>query len=187
MPFAVGGMGMNREVFHIGLRETDGARVLRLSGELDSFTKDRLTAISDTWIRGVKRLVVNLDELQYIDSAGLSTLVWMWAEAKKNGTQMVISCANPRIYRIFEITGLLNLFTLEPPASNPLMASTPIYGPPVFGSTITSQGGEREYLSPLDSRARPFKETSPFSSLEDLVSDADNGDQFGNRPSSERE
>ena len=114
---------MNREVFHIGLRETDGARVLRLSGELDSFTKDRLTAISDTWLRGVKRFVVNLDELQYIDSSGLSTLVWMWSEAKDRGAQMVISCRNPRIYRILEITGLLNLFTLETPASHPMVTS----------------------------------------------------------------
>lgn len=123
-------MGMNGEVFQIGLRETEEARVLRLSGELDSFTSERLTTISETWLHGAKRLVVNLDELQYIDSSGLSALVWMWVQAKDNGTQMRITCNNARIHRVLEITGLLNLFVLEPAVAEIPVAKTMMFETP---------------------------------------------------------
>jgi len=103
---------MSREVLQIGVSEVAGARVLRLTGELDSYTSDRLSAVSKTWIPGAKKIVVNLDGLEYIDSAGLSALVGVWVRARESGAQMVVSCQNPRIHRVLEITGLLNLFTL---------------------------------------------------------------------------
>jgi anti-anti-sigma factor len=104
---------MSREVLQIGFREIGGTRIVRLTGELDSYTRDRLDAISETWIQDAKRVVLNLDDLEYIDSAGLSALVWMWVQARDRGGELTISCGNPRIYRILEITGLLKLFTLE--------------------------------------------------------------------------
>ena len=104
---------MNGEVLHIGMSEKGGTRVLRLTGELDSYTCDRLTGIAKTWVHGAKKVIVNLDGLEYIDSSGLAALVGMWVRARDNHASMVISCHNPRIRRIMEITGLLNLFSFE--------------------------------------------------------------------------
>ncbi|HUV05286.1 MAG TPA: STAS domain-containing protein [Armatimonadota bacterium] len=103
---------MNREVLDIGVSEIAGARVLRLTGDLDSYTSDRLAAVSKTWVAGAKKIIVDLDALEYVDSAGLSALVGVWVRARESGAQMVVSCRNPRIHRVLEITGLLNLFTL---------------------------------------------------------------------------
>jgi anti-anti-sigma factor len=66
---------------------------------------------------------VNLDELEYIDSSGLSALVRIWMKASESGTQLVLSCGNPRIYRILEITGLLNLFKVVSIGGEPAMAA----------------------------------------------------------------
>ena len=104
---------MNPEVLHIGMSDKGGTRVLRLTGDLDSYTSDRLTGIARTWVTGAKKIIVNLDGLEYIDSSGLAALVGMWVKARDHHASLVISCQNPRIHRVMEITGLLNLFNFE--------------------------------------------------------------------------
>lgn len=137
---------MNTEVLHIGVRESEGTRVLKLTGELDRYSSDRIKTISDTWVNGAKRVSVNLDDLQYIDSAGLSALVWMWIEAKDRGVEMIMSCNNQRIYRVLEITGLVKLFILEQEATQDLairsMSSAGTIGgvSDVVSPPITSSG-----------------------------------------------
>lgn len=100
------------DVLKIGVMDNAGTTVLKLSGDLDSFTSPRLSKYGRAWLRKARELIVDLDDLDYIDSTGLSALVAMWVNAKEQGVPMVISCRSPRIYRVFEITGLLNLFTV---------------------------------------------------------------------------
>jgi anti-sigma B factor antagonist len=101
---------MNREVLHIGIRESGTTRVLKLTGELDSYTSDRLRSICETWMPGARKMVVNLDKLQYIDSSGLAALVGMWVRARDSGVELVLTCRNRRVNQIMEITGLSRLF-----------------------------------------------------------------------------
>ena len=100
------------DVLRIGVMDNAGTTVLKLSGDLDSYTSPKLAKFGKTWLKKTKKLVVNLDDLDYIDSTGLSALVAMWVNSKDQGIPMVISCRSPRIHRVFEITGLLNLFTV---------------------------------------------------------------------------
>lgn len=125
---------MNREVLHIGVSENGGTRVLRLTGELDSYTSDRLTGISKTWIPGARKVIVNLDKLEHIDSSGLSALVGMWVKARDARARMVVSCQNPRIHRILEITGLLNLFNVDGAEPDPDVAADTGYSQMALGS-----------------------------------------------------
>lgn len=108
---------MNKEVLHIGVSENAGTTVLRLTGELDSYTSGRFSRIGKAWIKKARKVVVHVDGLDYIDSSGLTVLVSLWVNAKEKGLPLVISCRNPRIHRILEITGLLKLFTVVTSAS----------------------------------------------------------------------
>ena len=102
---------MNEEVLHIEIRESGTTRVLKLTGELDSYTSDRLRSICETWMPGARKVVVNLDRLDYIDSSGLAALVGMWVRARDTGVELALTCRNRRINQIMEITGLSRLFT----------------------------------------------------------------------------
>lgn len=104
---------MDKEVLHIGVMEKGGTRVLKLTGELDSYTSDRLSTLSKTWVDGSEKVIVNLDGLEYIDSSGLAALVGLWVRVNEAGASMQLSCQNPRINRVLEITGLLGLFAPE--------------------------------------------------------------------------
>jgi anti-sigma B factor antagonist len=114
---------MYSDVINIKAQEYGGIRVIYIKGELDSFTSESLRSVAKTWLKDASRLVVNLDALEYIDSAGLSTLVGIWVETKNAHVQMVISCNNPRIHRILEITGLVNLFTMDEPETSAAVIS----------------------------------------------------------------
>lgn len=100
------------DVLKIGVMENAGTTVLKLSGDLDSYTSPRLSKFGKTWLKKTNKLIVNLDDLDYIDSTGLSALVAMWVITKEQGVSMVVSCRSPRIHRVFELTGLLNLFNV---------------------------------------------------------------------------
>jgi anti-sigma B factor antagonist len=141
---------MNREVLHIGVSDNGGTRVVRLTGELDSYTSYRLTSVADTWIPGAQRLLVNLDGLDYIDSSGLSALVGMWVKATETGADMSISCRNPRIHRVLEITGLVNLFNIQTSSREARVLTGAAYNAPV-----TARTGEYAAERRSSARSRP--------------------------------
>lgn len=104
---------MNSEMLSISVRDLGGVRVMKLTGDLDSFTSKRLSNAAGAWASECVKLLINLDGLKYIDSSGLSALVAISVHAEEQGVPMVISCRNPRIFRVFEITGLDKYFNTE--------------------------------------------------------------------------
>lgn len=87
-----------------------GTTVLKVSGDLDSYTSSQLSEFDEDWLSDVSELIVNMDGLDYIDSTGLSAMVTLWTRCRDKNVPMRIYCRNPRVHRVFEITGLLNLF-----------------------------------------------------------------------------
>ena len=60
-----------------------------------------------------KRLVVNLEQVGYMDSSGLATLVECMRTAKGNSTEMILCGMNDRVRAIFEIARLDQFFHIE--------------------------------------------------------------------------
>jgi len=93
--------------------EGEGLAVLALTGEVDvaNATQVReagLKLISD----GVKHLVVDLSQTEYIDTSGLGTLVGLQKRIRESGGELLLAALQPRVRRPFEITGLTNVFRL---------------------------------------------------------------------------
>jgi len=104
---------MSIETLHIAVEDTSEAKVLRLSGELDCYSSSQLSDIHSKGLLKANRLIVDLNGIEYIDSAGLAALVRLWVEAEESKVAMTISCGNPRIRRVLEITGLIKLFQMN--------------------------------------------------------------------------
>lgn len=128
---------MENDILQIAVKDIGGTRLLRLTGELDSYTSGNLAAVVDGWIWAMDKVSVDLDGLEYIDSAGLSVLVGLWVKAMENQARLDLACSSPRISRVLEITGLLNLFQIDctGPEARELLASrydrTVVGGSPV--------------------------------------------------------
>jgi|SRR5689334_10030610 anti-sigma B factor antagonist len=59
-----------------------------------------------------RNFVLNLGEVDYMDSSGLGQLVSIWTSVKNRGGHMIILKPNPRVQRLFEITRLHTVFQI---------------------------------------------------------------------------
>lgn len=88
--------------------------VLALSGELDIGTSDRFERELDALLdQGARRLVIDLLALRFLGSAGLGSLTAAARRTRVLGGECVVVSDDPRILRVFEITGLDRVLRIE--------------------------------------------------------------------------
>lgn len=88
-------------------------RVISVAGEVDVATAPRLRERLDEAIdHGPPLLVVDLSSVTFIDSMGLGVLIGAAQRVDDVGGTLRLVIAEPRILKLFEITGLLEIFTI---------------------------------------------------------------------------
>ncbi len=91
----------------------NGAPGVCVRGELDIHTAPRLTNVLDSEIRAsVGPFVVDLCDLDFLDSSGVSVLVRARALLGREDRELVVICPPGPARRIFEITNLDELLVL---------------------------------------------------------------------------
>jgi len=99
----------------LGLAERSDAgwTVLTVSGEIDIATapslRERLHALL---AEGKHKLIVDLDDVGFLDSTALGVLVGALKRARVDNGEVRIACAQPRVLKVFEITRLDSAFDL---------------------------------------------------------------------------
>ena len=81
-------------------------------GRLDTVTAPQLEAEFKGNINGVEKLVLDFAELEYLSSAGLRVLLAAQKVMNKQG-EMIIKNVNETINEIFEVTGFIDILTIE--------------------------------------------------------------------------
>lgn len=66
----------------------------------------------DSLDEGVAHLIINMEALEYLSSAGLRVLLSAQKRMNKLG-DMVIRNVNETILEVFEVTGFSNILTIE--------------------------------------------------------------------------
>ena len=94
-------------------KTTDGSKLtIALEGRLDSSTSPELENELKKSMSGVQELHFDFSELEYISSAGLRVLLAAQKEMSKQGT-MAISGVNDTVMEVFEVTGFVDILTIE--------------------------------------------------------------------------
>ena len=83
-----------------------------LSGRLDTSYAPQLEAELKHSISGMTELVFDFTDLEYISSAGLRVLLASQKVMNKQG-KMTIRHVNETIMEVFEITGFIDILTIE--------------------------------------------------------------------------
>ena len=83
-----------------------------IAGRLDTTTAPQLEAEFKQSINGVEKLVLDFAELEYLSSAGLRVLLAAQKVMNKQG-EMIIKNVNETINEIFEVTGFIDILTIE--------------------------------------------------------------------------
>lgn len=96
-------------------KSPDAWLVLRVSGEIDIQT----SPILDEGLRraqgdGASSIVVDLSDVTFLDSTGLSVLVTALKRGQSAGGGLRLASPRLNVQRVLEITGLAEVFEVEP-------------------------------------------------------------------------
>jgi anti-anti-sigma factor len=97
-------------------REINGIYLLALKGRLALGEESSgLRAMIDNLLAsGATRIVINLEHVNYVDSAGLGTLIEMHRKTKAKGGSLKLCSLGPNLRQALEIARLLPIFETCP-------------------------------------------------------------------------
>ena len=93
-------------------REVDGVTVLDLSGRitLGEGSVQLREAIRDLISKGSKTILLNMGDVNYIDSSGLGELVSAYTTAKNQGAQVKLLNLTKKVKDVLQLTKLYTVF-----------------------------------------------------------------------------
>lgn len=111
---AAGRPAVNPGELHVSVAGAEPEYVVRLLGELDMSTapqlqQELLRLASD----GARLVTVDLSELAFVDSTGLSVLITGLKQLRQQGGEMALRSPSPGTRRVLEITGLTEVFPIS--------------------------------------------------------------------------
>jgi anti-sigma B factor antagonist len=88
--------------------------VIAVGGELDMGASPDLRGTIDGALEsGVSLLVMDLTELTFIDSTGISTLVAAFRRLSESGGSLELVCSDRNVLRVLELTGLDEVLSIH--------------------------------------------------------------------------
>ena len=98
----------------IASREVDGVTVLDLSGRitLGEGSVQLRDAIRDLIGKWQKTILLNLGEVNYIDSSGLGELVSAYTTAKNQGAALKLLKLSQKVHDLLQLTKLYTVFDI---------------------------------------------------------------------------
>jgi len=93
-------------------REVDGVAVVALDGRivLGEESNALREKVKSLLAEGRKKIVLNMDNVTFIDSAGLGTLVAAHHSSKSQGASLKLSHLGSKFQEVLQITKLLTVF-----------------------------------------------------------------------------
>ena len=83
-----------------------------LEGRLDTVTSPMLESELKNSLDGVEELIFDMEQLQYISSAGLRVLLSAQKIMNRQGS-MIVKNASDDVKEIFDVTGFSDILTIE--------------------------------------------------------------------------
>lgn len=91
-------------VLEIEVDDTGGYTICRPVGELDAYTVTNFReALSELATK--PRVVIDLSEVPFMDSAGLGALIGGIRRARENGGEVAVACSRSTLTRLLHTTG----------------------------------------------------------------------------------
>ncbi len=94
--------------------ERDGVTVVKVQGFLDAHTAPSLDReLRRALAAGAARVVVDLEELTYISSAGLGVFLSYVEPLRDRGGDLRLCSLLPKVQRVFDIVGFSSVFQIS--------------------------------------------------------------------------
>jgi len=98
----------------LGHCNRDGIEVIDVAGTIDIYTAPRLRELLiDLVSTDNCQLIVNMDQVEFLDSTGLGVLVGALKRVRAHDGSLDLVCTRERILKLFRITGLTKVFGIH--------------------------------------------------------------------------
>jgi anti-anti-sigma factor len=110
-----------QEHLRVDARRTDERVVLHLTGELDLASSPIFErALEDADVASAPLLVLDLDELKFVDSTGLRVILLAHEGSRARGQEFAITQGSPQVQRLLSITSVAeHMHVLSAPDDSP--------------------------------------------------------------------
>lgn len=99
--------------------------VVEVVGEIDVYTAPKLReAFIDLVAQGSYQLVIDMEQVEFLDSTGLGVLVGGLKRVRAHDGALRLVCSQERILKIFRVTGLTKVFPIHANLAEALAATT---------------------------------------------------------------
>ena len=91
------------------------ASLLRIEGEIDVATASKMKeAFESLFAKGVYRIVLDIEKITFIASAGLGCLLTARDVILKHAGNLILAGKNPKVVEVFELLGIASLLRFAP-------------------------------------------------------------------------
>ena len=95
----------NETAFRVLIDDDADPAVIRVAGELDSFSACELrTGIAD--VLGRPATILDIRDVPFVDSAGLGAVIGGIRRLREAGASVALCCTRPSVLRLLRMTGL---------------------------------------------------------------------------------
>ena len=98
--------------FSVDVEQVHDMAIIKLAGEFDAVTEDKLEELIETLDPGISHVVMDLREASFIDSHGVRILIKYELRSREEGFQFAVIPGNGHIRRVFDTLGMDKLLTL---------------------------------------------------------------------------
>jgi anti-anti-sigma factor len=103
--------------FSVSTELTGTDVVLVISGEVDMASGGRLRSYLQEAVETGRRVVLDLDEVDFMDSTGLNAIVQALHQARKADGDLVIRSASIPVRRLLDVSGVARFLPYDGPAA----------------------------------------------------------------------
>jgi anti-sigma B factor antagonist len=106
-------------LYRIGVARTPNTSTVTLSGELDLSSREDVYGhlLDEIAAPATRHLIIDMAAVGFLDSTAISILVTAYHHGREHGCRVTIARPSPQVTQILTLTGLLDLFHGNAPAS----------------------------------------------------------------------
>jgi anti-sigma B factor antagonist len=97
------------------IRKSDRNHIIDVNGDMDLYNSYKLKELVMKMLeKKVERFIINLENVDYIDSSGIGTLISICSAIRKLGFKLFITNIHGSVKKVIELTKLMGYFPITP-------------------------------------------------------------------------
>lgn len=95
------------------IRKNADNYIVDVNGEMDLYNSYKLKELITKMLeKNVKVFIINLDQVDYIDSSGIGALIYICSTLKKHNLKLAITNVHGSVKKVIELTKLMGFFPI---------------------------------------------------------------------------